>query len=336
MLLLFFKFSFTNKSISLTLVNIDKSILKKNMLKTKYILVFFFAVFSTVLNAQLTTSTAQSPAQLVENVLVGGGVDISNVVYTGSPNAIGSFNAASTNLGLNSGILLTTGTVLNSTTLFGNQQGPFGPNDTGSGGIDNNEPGYQLLTDIVGFDTHNAAVLEFDFVPQSDSVKFRYVFGSEEYPENVGGDVNDVFAFFISGPGFGGVVNMATIPGSNNIISINTVNNGDANTGPCQNCGYYVNNGDGNSAPQNGSDAYIQYDGFTTVIEATAKVDCGETYHLKIAIADVTDGILDSGIFLEANSLTSYVPMQVLGSSTFNLPNNMIAEGCETGYGNFS
>ena len=86
--------------------------------KLKYIWVFVFAVFSTLSNAQLTTSTAQSPTQLVENVLVGGGVDISNVVYTGSPDAIGSFNAANTNLGLNSGIILTTGTVLNSTNAW--------------------------------------------------------------------------------------------------------------------------------------------------------------------------------------------------------------------------
>jgi len=294
-------------------------------LKMKHILVMVFLVFSTLLNAQLITSTAQNPAQLVQNVLVGGGVDISNIVYTGHANAIGSFNGVNTNLGLNSGILLTTGTVL------AGDDGPHGPNDESGSGTDNGEPGNGLLTDIVGFDTYNAAVLEFDFVPQSDSVKFKYVFGSEEYPENVGGDVNDVFAFFISGPGFGGVANMATIPGSNDIISINSVNNGDDNTGPCQNCSYYVNNGDGNSAPQNGSNNFIQYDGFTTVITAAAKVECGEMYHLKIAIADVTDGILDSGIFLEANSLSSYAPIQVIGSSTFNLPNNMIAEGCETG-----
>jgi hypothetical protein len=75
-------------------------------LKMKHILVMVFLVFSTLLNAQLITSTAQNPAQLVQNVLVGGGVDISNIVYTGHANAIGSFNGVNTNLGLNSGILL--------------------------------------------------------------------------------------------------------------------------------------------------------------------------------------------------------------------------------------
>ena len=282
-----------------------------------------FIVVSTLSNAQLVTSTAQTPTQLVENVLVGGGVEISNVVYTGHAEAIGSFNGVNTNLGLGSGILLTTGTVLNNTS-FGTQEGPFGPNSTGSAGTDNGEPGYTPLTNIANDETNNAAVLEFDFIPQSDTVRFRYVFGSEEYPEFVDAGYNDVFAFFISGPGFGGTFNMATIPGTGLPVTIDNVNDGSNST-------YFVNNGDGSQAPQDGSDFYIQYDGFTTVIEAVAKVSCGETYHLKVAIADVGDGSYDSGIFLEANSLTSYAPLQVTGMSTFNLPNNMIAEGCETG-----
>jgi len=288
-------------------------------LKIKYICVLSFIVFSSLVNAQLTTSTAQSPVQLVENVLVGGGVDITNVVYTGDANAIGSFNAVNTNLGLNSGIVLTTGTVL------AGDDGPHGPNNTGSSGTDNNQPGYSLLTSIANEDTENAAILEFDFIPQSDTIRFKYVFGSEEYPEFVDAGFNDVFAFFISGPGFGGSYNMATIPGTPGTpVTIDNVNDG-------SNSAFYVNNGDGSQSPQDGSDFYIQYDGFTSVIEAVAKVSCGETYHLKVAIADVGDGAYDSGIFLEANSLSSYAPLQVTGSSTFNLPNGMIAVGCETG-----
>jgi len=288
-------------------------------LNIKYICALLFIVFSSLVNAQLITSTAQSPVQLVENVLVGGGVDISNVVYTGDANAIGSFNAVNTNLGLNSGIVLTTGTV-----LAGND-GPHGPNNTGSSGTDNNKPGYAPLTSIANENTENAAILEFDFIPQSDTIRFRYVFGSEEYPEFVDAGFNDVFAFFISGPGFGGTYNMATIPGTPGTpVTIDNVNDG-------SNSAFYVNNGDGSQSPQDGSNFYIQYDGFTSVIEAVAKVSCGETYHLKVAIAVVGDGAYDSGIFLEANSLSSYAPLQVTGSSTFNLPNGMIAEGCETG-----
>lgn len=280
---------------------------------------------------QLTTATALTPAQLVQDVLVGNGVVVSNVVYTGNAQAIGSFNGASTNLGLSNGIVMTTGTVLNTGGILGGD-GPQGPNDSGSAGTDNGAAGYSALTTLAGATTYNAAILEFDFVPQSDSVKFRYVFGSDEYPEFVDGGFNDAFAFFISGPGFGGTYNMATIPGGGGPVSIDNINNGNANSGPCQNCAYYVNNGTGSTAPQNASSFYIQYDGFTVVMEARAKVECGETYHLIIAIADAGDGAYDSGIFLEANSLASVAPISINSTLAINSYANptLLAEGCET------
>ncbi len=288
------------------------------MINFKKILNFISFIFiGTLANAQLLTSTSMTPTQLVENVLVGNGVAVSNVTYTGASEAIGSFDGTGCNIGLNNGIILTTGTVL------GNSQGPLGPNNDNGAGVDNNQPGYEPLTTLSGNDTYNAAILEFDFVPQSDTIRFKYVFASEEYLEYVDAGVNDVFAFFISGPGFGGVTNMAQIPGGGGVVSIDNVND-------VSNSAYYIDNGDGSSSPQNSSNTYVQYDGFTIPIEAVAKVQCGETYHLKIAIADGGDGVWDSGIFLEANSLTSIAPITVTSSSTLNLPNQQIAEGCET------
>lgn len=290
----------------------------------KHILLFSsLIVLSLNSHAQLVTSTAMTPTQLVENVLVGNGVAVSNVTYTGDPEAIGSFDGSACNIGLNNGIILTTGTVLNSTGVLGSSQGPHGPNNDGGAGVDNNEPGYQALSDIVGQDTYNAAILEFDFVPQSDTIRFKYVFASEEYLEYVDAGVNDVFAFFISGPGFGGTYNMAQIPGGGGEVSIDNVND-------VSNSAYYIDNGDGSTSPYNSSATYVQYDGFTVTIEAVAEVQCGETYHLALAIADAGDGVWDSGIFLEANSLTSVAPVSVSATSTLNLPDNKIAEGCET------
>lgn len=272
-----------------------------------------------------------SPTDLVETVLVGDGIIVSGVIYTGSSTAIGSFNAASTNLGLNSGILLTTGTV-NNEIVGGEQRGPFGPNDTGSAGKANGEPGYGPLTAIAGEETENAAILEFDFIPQSDTVRFRYVFGSDEYPEFVGEGFNDAFAFFISGPGFGGDYNMAQIPGGGGAVAIDNINNGPTNTGPCQHCSFYNANGTGTDSPYDDDDYYIQYDGFTDVMEAVAAVQCGETYHLKIAIADAGDQAYDSGIFLEANSLASYAPLEMEAALDFNGYGDGVtmAEDCES------
>jgi gliding motility-associated-like protein len=271
--------------------------------------------------AQLITSTNSSPSGLVQNVLLGPGVTVSNIMYSGSPSAIGSFTAAGTNLGINEGIVMTTGTVLN------NGNGPQGPNNQAGAGVDNNVGGSTLLTSLVtGAQTFNAAILEFDFIPYSDTVRFKYVFGSDEYPEfappNNSG-YNDVFGFFISGPGIAGIQNIAKLPNNGSIVSINNVN-------AITNSQFYNFNGDGNSPPYNSNPNFIQYDGFTDALTAVSKVQCGQTYHLILAVADVGDGQWDSGIFLEANSLSSKTPItinQTVSPQLFSNP-NWIAEGC--------
>ena len=90
--------------------------------------------------AQLVTNTGQRPQNLVQNVLIGPGVTVSNILYNGSPTAIGSFTANGTNLGINQGIDMTTGTVLP------NGFGPHGPNNAPSSGTDNNMPGSGILS----------------------------------------------------------------------------------------------------------------------------------------------------------------------------------------------
>lgn len=278
------------------------------------------------LNAQLVTNSTSTPAQLVQNTLLGNGVTVSNIQYTGVNEAIGYFNGTNTNIGLNEGVLITTGTVVN------NGDGPHGPNDinfSAGASYDNGAGGYQPLSNIVGTNTYNAAVLEFDFVPQSDSVVFKYVFASEEYHTYVNSSFNDVFAFFISGPGIAGTQNMALIPGNNQPVTINNVNNGQGNclggtSNICTNCQYFFDNCGGQT---------IEYNGFTTPLIASSEVQCGETYHLTISIADVDDGIYDSGIFLEANSLssTSAVSIEQSTSSPITQSDQILYEGCSTG-----
>ncbi len=291
----------------------------------KYFAGLILFLFSSVGFAQLATSN-QAPSSLVQNVLLGSGVTVSNISYNGSPNAIGYFTANANNFGLTEGVILTTGTIQNT------GDGPQGPNNSSNSGFDNGLGGYGPLTAITGTQTYNASVLEFDFVPYSDSVKFRYIFGSEEYPEYVGSVYNDVFAFFIAGPGISGLQNIAKLP-NGQTVTINNVNGGNPTNGtPASNPAFYVNNGDGTQAPYNGSPMYIQYDGFTKVLTASSKVQCGQTYHLIIAIADTGDGIYDSGIFLEANSLSSKTPVDIsyqISQELYGSP-DIIAEGCVT------
>lgn len=292
-------------------------------------LILVLIISSTTGWGQLVTSTGSTVQSLVENVFQGDGVTITNINFIGANNAIGYFNGSNTNLGIDEGIIITTGTVQNT----GN--GPHGPNNKPNAGVDNDEPGYGLLTSLVGNDTYNASILSFDFQTCSDSISFEYVFGSEEYPEYVGSQFNDVFAFFISGPGFSGNQNIARLP-SGQVVSINTVNNGNYSpasgvsvTGPT-NPFYYVANGDGSQGPFNSSSFYIQYDGFTKVLTAKAKVQCNSTYNIKIAIADVGDGIYDSGIFLKANSFNASSPVAAeyeLSQNLYN-DNSVMAESC--------
>ena len=149
--------------------------------------------------------------------------------------------------------------------------------------------------------------LEFDFETCSDTVQFNYVFASEEYPEYVNENVNDLFAFFISGPGIpGGTQNIAVLPNGGGVVSIDNIHpsgvNVSGNSYPPVNPQYYVNNTNGST---------IQYDGFTKKLTAIAAVECNTIYHLKMAIADVGDGVWDSGIFLEANSFIGSSPVNI-------------------------
>lgn len=241
-------------------------------------------------SSQLITQGGYTAQQLVQNILLGGGVQAFNFQYSGSPISIGYFNGQNTNIGLPEGVIMTTG-------VIAGPEGPQGPNTIPNAGIDNNFPGSPLLQQAFGFaqPTFNATILTFSFIPQGDSVAFRYVFGSEEYKEFVGSEFNDVFGFFISGPNPAGPAyvnqNIARIPGSNTPVAINNVNH-------LTNSAYYVDN----ELP---GFSTIQYDGFTRPLLAWARVIPCETYTIRLAIADVADGIYDSGVFLEAKSFSS-------------------------------
>lgn len=257
-------------------------------------------VSSIRVNAQtISVTPATTPAEVedyVENVLLGSCVTASNITYTGATEASATFNGNGTALGLDGGILLTTGQAVRA----------IGPDDANSSGFSHNLPGDPDLTVLASnFTTYDATILEFDFVPQSDTLRFNYIFASEEYPEYVNSGYNDVFGFFISGPGIsgpftGGAENIALIPNTNTPVAIDNVNNGysasEPASGPCNNCAFYVDNSSG---------AAVQYDGHTTVLTAEVVVTPCQTYHIKLAVADAGDGALDSGVFLEQGSFSA-------------------------------
>lgn len=274
---------------------------------------------------QLTVNTAPTPTQLVEDVLVGSGVQVTNVTYTGASAQIGSFDATNANLmSIDSGVVMASGEASYA----------IGPN-TSYNGSTGSPPGAvngdnHLLQANNGTSVNDVSILEFDFVPQGDTIEFNYIFGSEEYMTYATG-INDVFGFFIRGPGINGTYsnnaeNIATIPGTGQAVNLSNVN---ANT----NAAYYVDNGDDPSglgtppAPHSTDPAYIQYDGHTVVMTAKTAVLCDSTYHMKLAIADGSDNIIDSGVFLEANSFMSNA-FTIETDMNVGLDDSTIWEGC--------
>lgn len=281
---------------------------------------------SAVSFGQITVQNTQTPNDLVQNVLLGFGVTASNITVNGSPvNAnnlqgnITYFDDNGTTFPIPSGVLLTTG----------NGVGAIGPNTSGS--FTNNTP----ATPIVSADPHlnaiasaaptNGTVLEFDFVPSGDTISFNYLFGSDEYPEFSPSSFNDAFGFFLWGPGISGPyvlagypaggMNLALIPGTSTPVTIN-------NVGPSSNVAYYVNNL-GGAAYGNA----VQYDGSTTLLSANASIQCGQTYHIKLAICNVGDQAYDSGVFLQANSFASEAVQVAVATVSGD---TSVYEGCST------
>ncbi|MEZ7504993.1 choice-of-anchor L domain-containing protein [Flavobacterium sp. Arc2] len=270
----------------------------------KKIFFLFYILFSIVANAQLVVdNTSQTPKQLVQNVVVGQGINVSNIKFNGTAanadlvsDQVGLFsNGLTTNIGLNTGIILSTGNAIIAK----------GVNDNPSGTLETTNPfiGDPDLSILSNNQTiQNVAILEFDFIPTGNKLSFNFVFASEEYPEYVNDTYNDNFGFFLSGPGItgpfsGSSKNIALIPTTTLPVSINNLNNGKSNVGPCEYCEYYVDNTAGTT---------IQYDGFTKVLSANADVVCGQTYHIKLAIGNAgADNYYDSAVFIEGASFSS-------------------------------
>ena len=269
--------------------------MNKNIIFTLVLTVISCCSFS-----QMTISTGVlTPTQYVNNI-VGPGITVSNITYTGTTQQIGVFGGAS-NIGFASGVVISSG----ATTEL------IGPATSQSGGTLNVSglPNADLLSvanlaaTTVGSGTINsttdAAILEFDFVPVSNLVSFNFVFASDEYLTYVNTAFNDVFGFFVAGPGIAGPyvspagfpngsTNLALVPGTNTPITISTIH-------PDLNSQYYLNN----------SGITHSMNGFTTPIPITFSVICGETYHFKFAVADCQDNYLSTAVFMQDASFVS-------------------------------
>lgn len=188
-----------------------------------------------------------------------------------------SFQDATTSLSLPDGILLTSGLATNA----------LGPNNTMSATGYWATPGDPnldtLVTPEVTFDA-NALTLDFTAAPGVNTLQFKFVFGSEEFPEWVG-QFNDVFGAYLDGT-------QISFDPMNNPISVN-------------NNFFQLNNSGDTTNPYTAGKTVvtydIQYDGLTPMLTTQAALDPTITTHtLKFVIADTRDQVLDSGVFLSS------------------------------------
>ncbi len=252
------------------------------------------AAAATVANGIVTkdlNAIGVSPTSLAQE-LAGAGVTVSNVSYSGGNSQAGTIDIADPAVvSFNHGIIMSSGDISNA----------VGPNKSDSitgyigGGSDADLTNLIANSATVNPMTYDAASLSFDFVPTASTVYFTYTFASDEYLEWVN-LFNDVFAFYVNG------TNCATVPnpagGSNLPVSIDSINS-------AVNTNLFRDNSFSNP-PANPLN--IEYDGLSVEMICSANVNPGVTNHMKLAIADTSDGILDTAVMIKAQSLSTTPP----------------------------
>lgn len=262
----------------------------------KKILLFPLIMLGFTSTAQVSVSPINDTA--IANYLQGSGINISNLIINCDSQAYGQMSTAISSFPMGDGLLLSTGAI----SQVPNPASYFASSSFGTGQD-------QDIQNTVGFTTYDACALEFDAVPTFGNIYFEYVWGSEEYPEFIC-NFNDAFLLLVSGPGINGsylnnATNIAILPDSATIVSINTVHDNTVGAAcPTPFDSLYVDNS---------NDTTIAFDGYTQMLTAGINLTAGATYHFKIVVADVMDGIFDSGVFLLQNSVRS---MGVTSSSS--------------------
>ena len=278
---------------------------------------FILLLFITFINAQyINVNTSFSANDLVDKLIGTNNtcLSVSNVSVTGYNSggikSYGYVNANSSGFEINEGILLTSGDAANSPGSFTGIQS-FGNNSGWNGDND-------LETAAGIYNTTNATILEFDFIPNTNKISFDYMFLSEQYlrqgdPGTCG--YTDAFAFLIKKTTDTNYKNLALVPNTNTPITSETVRGpgGRCQESNSQYFGHYNPNGSPTS-----------FNGQTAILTAETDVIPGTKYHIKLVIADQGNGLYDSGVILKAGS---FVGSKDLGPDRLISTNNPLCEG---------
>lgn len=257
--------------------------------------VLLFALVIQFGNAQnISVDEGYTPQDLVEDVLINStcanvfNVSVSGGNFATGEKSFGYFDGTGTTFPFQNGIILSTGKI-------NNAPGPNGYLSDDGGGMGwNGDPD---LNDALGLsNTFNATVLEFDFIPLGNRISFDYIFSSEQYlssPSSNQCNYTDGFAFLLKRNGETRYQNLAVVPGTNIPVKVNTVR-GSGTICPPANQAYFD--------AFNGTNHPTNFNGQTKVLKAESDVIPGETYHIKLVIADEGNYRFDSAIFLGGGS----------------------------------
>jgi hypothetical protein len=220
----------------------------------------------------------------------------------------------------------------------GNSRDVEGPNSSDSAISDNSSVSGDA--DLQGLlssgNVTSVSILEFDFVPTGTSMSFEYIFGSEEYPEYVNSQYNDVFGFFINqvAPTVTAKQNIALLPNNGGVVSINNVNNGGWTSNTYQTAGGYGTSTTASHSqyfvPNPGGSLGTELDGYTVLLTASATVVPCRTYRLKLAVGNVGDDAYGSAVFLRANSFNAGIALEVYGNTIAGMDSIFI--NCDQNY----
>lgn len=263
-----------------------------------FILLLLVLAVSVSQNSSALSVSATSDAHvLVSNILGPGMSVVGTPTYGGAPDQSATFTGGlDSGVGVDTGILMTTGNAHDVPGVNNNGELP----ETQGSKVMNAEDistdlgreGDSDLDGIAGYTTFDAAVLEFTFQFGDGSVGgdlyFDFVFASEEYVNFIDSQYNDAFGFFVDGE------NIALVPSTDTAVTVNNVNT-------VENPGYYRNNVENTDGILN-LDLDLSFDGLTTVMAARMLGLTPGTHSLKLAIADASDGLLDSGVFIQAGT----------------------------------
>lgn len=261
----------------------------------------FGLIFSSASAQYITTDETQTAVELTENVLINSGcANISNVSvsggnFTSGEKSWGYFNAAGTNFPFEEGIILSTGKIINA-------QGPNGYISDDGGGM--GWVGDNDLNEALGLNnTFNATILEFDFIPIGNQISFDYIFSSEQYLTNPSPNqcsFTDGFVFLLKEVSSSSYQNLAVIPNTTIPVKVNTVR-GTGTICPAANATYFD--------AFNGIEHPTNFNGQTKVLTAKADVIPGQTYHIKLVIADEGNYRYNSAIFLKGSSFSTGIDL---------------------------